>query len=83
MKEDVLINICCQNCNTFQTINNREIMVADLIICNNCGQKHQLLKLSHSNVIRTEKNPNGLMKDFKLLHGCQIISKHGWYRKNE
>ena len=28
-----------------------------------------------------EKNPNGLMKDFKLLAGAQIIDRQGWYRE--
>jgi len=26
-----------------------------------------------------EKNPNGKMKDFKLVAGCQIIANDGWY----
>lgn len=31
------------------------------------------------NFMIPEKNPNGFMKDFKLVNGCKIIDQHGWY----
>ena len=30
-----------------------------------------------------DENPNGLIKNFKLVDGCQIIDRHGWYREEE
>jgi len=38
------------------------------------------VKITDAKNYRTEKNPNGLMRDFKLYHGCEITTKHGWYR---
>ena len=41
------------------------------------------VKITDAKNYRTEKNPNGLMRDFKLYHGCEITSKYGWYREKK
>ena len=33
------------------------------------------------NFRQPDKNPNGLVKDFKILHGSQIIDRYPWYRQ--
>lgn len=33
------------------------------------------------NFRQPDKNPNGFIKDFKILHGSQIIDRHPWYRQ--
>lgn len=33
------------------------------------------------NFRQPDKNPRGFIKDFKILHGSQIIDRHPWYRQ--
>lgn len=33
------------------------------------------------NFKQPDKNPNGMTKDFGILHGSQIIDKHSWYKE--
>jgi hypothetical protein len=41
------------------------------------------VKVSKAKNYRTAENPNGLRKDFKLLDGCKIVDRHGWYREGK
>lgn len=41
------------------------------------------VKITKAKNFRTEKNPNGLCRDFKLVDGCRLSCKHGWYREEE
>jgi hypothetical protein len=42
-----------------------------------------VVKVSKAKNFRTDRNPNGLKKNFKLVDGCKIIDKHGWFRETE
>jgi len=35
------------------------------------------------NFKQENKNPNGLVKDFKIVNGSQIIDRHPWYREGK
>ncbi len=57
----------------------RSMEVARLVIALDSGR----VKITKAKNYRTEKNPNGLIKNFKLVNGCQIIDRHNWYREEE
>lgn len=56
----------------------RSMEVARLALAIDYGR----VKISKAkNFRQQDKNPNGLQKDFKILHGSQIIDRHPWYRQ--
>ena len=58
----------------------RTLEVARLALSMNSGT----IKIVKAKNFRDpEKNPNGLLKDFKLVNGCRFISRHTWYREQE
>lgn len=56
----------------------RSMEVARLVIALDSGR----VKITKAKNYRSEENPNGLIKTFKLVNGCQIIDKHGWHRED-
>jgi len=44
---------------------------------------HGRVKVSKAkNFRQPDKNPNGLMRDFKIVQGANIIEQRGWYKEN-
>ena len=57
----------------------RTIEVARLAVAVDSGK----IKIVKAKNYKTDTNPNGLCKDFKLVGGCKIIDKHGWYHERD
>lgn len=57
----------------------RSMEVARLVLALDSGR----VKITKAKNYHSEENPNGLMKNFKLVNGCQIIDRHGWYRESK
>lgn len=56
----------------------RSTEVARLVLAVDYGR----VKITKAkNFRQSGKNPNGMMKDFKILNGSQIISDYPWYRE--
>ncbi len=55
----------------------RSMEVARLVIALDSGR----VKITKAKNYRSSENPNGLIKNFKLVNGCQIIDKYDWYRE--
>lgn len=58
----------------------RSLEVARLVLALDYGR----VKITKAkNFRQPDKNPNGYVKDFKLLHGSQIIDTHKWYKEEK
>lgn len=57
----------------------RSMEVARLVLALDYGR----IKITKAKNYRGEENPNGLIKNFKLLHGSQIIDRNKWFRDGE
>ena len=57
----------------------RSMEVARLVIALDSGR----VKITKAKNYRTERNPNGLVKNFKLVNGCQIIDRHDWQKEEK
>lgn len=56
----------------------RTMEVARLVLAMDSGR----IKITKAkNFKDPTNNPNGKMRDFKLVDGCKIIDQHGWYRE--
>ena len=55
----------------------RSMEVARLVIALDSGR----VKITKAKNYRSKVNPNGLIKNFKLINGCQIIDKYDWFRE--
>ena len=58
----------------------RSLEVARLALAIDYG-KVKVVKAK--NFKQPDKNPNGLIKDFQILYGSQIIDKYPWYRETK
>lgn len=58
----------------------RSLEVARLVLALDYGR----VKITKAkNFRQPDKNPNGYIKNFKLLHGSQIIDTHRWYKEEK
>ena len=55
----------------------RSMEIARLVIALDSGR----VKITKAKNYRGKENPNGLIKNFKLVNGCQIIDRFGWQRE--
>jgi hypothetical protein len=58
----------------------RTMEVARLVL----ALDHGRVKVTKAkNFMDPEWNPNGRVRDFKLVNGCQIVDRYGWYREKD